>query len=84
MLGAADHHLMLRQVLEPTSSYWMNEFSTRGGTSPSHASSPDRTRRNILYVPGGDYDLLGVHGDPTNVGYQRNRPPNASVICLRP
>ena len=60
MLEAADHHLTIVEgkVLEPTSSYWMNEFSS-WGTSPDLRLKPEIAAPggNILSsVPGGDYD----------------------------
>ena len=60
MLEAADHHLTIVEgkVLEPTSSYWMNEFSS-WGASPDLRLKPEIAAPggNILSsVPGGDYD----------------------------
>ena len=60
MLAAADHHLTLVEgkVLEPTSSYWMNDFSS-WGVSPDLRLKPEIAAPggNILSsVPGGDYE----------------------------
>ena len=60
MLAAADHHLSLVEgkVLEPTSSYWINEFSS-WGVSPDLRLKPEIAAPggNILSaIPGGDYD----------------------------
>ena len=60
MVEAADHHLTLVEgkVLEPTSSYWMNDFSS-WGVSPDLRLKPEIAAPggNILSsVPGGDYE----------------------------
>ena len=60
MVGAADHRLTLVEgkVLEPTSSYWMNDFSS-WGVSPDLRLKPEIAAPggNILSsVPGGDYE----------------------------
>ena len=60
MVEAADHHLTLVEgkVLEPTSSYWMNDFSS-WGVSPYLRLKPEIAAPggNILSsVPGGDYE----------------------------
>ena len=49
MLEAADHHLTIVEgkVLEPTSSYWMNEFSSWG-------TSPDLRLKPEIAAPGGN------------------------------
>ena len=60
MVEAADHRLTLVEgkVLEPTSSYWMNDFSS-WGVSPDLRLKPEIAAPggNILSsVPGGDYE----------------------------
>ena len=62
MLEAADHHLTIVEgkVLEPTSSYWMNEFSS-WGTSPDLRLKPEVTAPggNIYSsVPDGAYGFM--------------------------